>query len=261
MKTRFEGLTDFQTFIKLMKALNYHRQFTKESNIQARKIIEEVVAENHKLSGAYVLFGIVYLMGIPLETCESSLICFGLATEAARKALSLDKNSSDAHILTSAIYLHRKEYEKAIADGKRAIRLNPNNADAYCQFGVTLTLCGRPIEAIQYFKKAIRLNPIPPAYYLSLLGGAYADSSQYEKAIETWKKCLDHQSNYIYASVGLAATYALLDQKIEANAAALAVLEIDPGFTIDKFLMSIPYKNQADLERAVQALRKAGFPE
>jgi adenylate cyclase len=261
MKTRFEGITDFQTSIKLMKALNYHRQFSKESNVQARKILEEVVAENNKLSGGYVLLGIVYLMSIPQETCESSLICFGRATEAARIALSLDKNNSDAHILTSAIYLHRKEYEKAIADVKRAIRLNPNNADAYCQFGFTLTLCGRPVEAIQYFKKAMRLNPIPPAYYLSLLAVAYADSSQYEKAIETWKKCLDHQSNYIYAFVGLAATYALLGQANEANAAALAVLEIDPAFTIEKSLMSMPYKNKADLERAVKALREAGFPE
>jgi hypothetical protein len=48
------------------------------------------------------------VQSIFVGTCESDLICFGKATEATRKALSLDANNSDAHALASWIYNEKR---------------------------------------------------------------------------------------------------------------------------------------------------------
>jgi len=259
-KTRFDNIPDLQTYIKVLKALEYFYQNNKESNILARKEAEELLALNLEISEVYTLLGHVYAQSIALGTCESDLICFGKATEATRKALSLDANNSDAHNLASWLFSMRKEHDKAIAEAKNAIMLNPNNADAHLTLGGALIVSDRPVEAIRVLKKAIRLNPIPPVWYLFNLGWAYRVSKQYEKAIETFKKCLRHQSDFWQAYVGLALSYTFLGREKEARAAVKEVLNFNPDYSIE-LVKKTPYKNQAELERVVEALRKVGVPE
>jgi len=78
---------------------------------------------------------------------------FEKATEAARKAITLDDNNSDAHCVLCFISLARREHEKAIAEAKRAIALNPNNADAYNILGLALFYSSRYVESIGFLKK------------------------------------------------------------------------------------------------------------
>ncbi|MDB4442588.1 adenylate/guanylate cyclase domain-containing protein [bacterium] len=260
-KTRFKNIPDLQTYIKFLKVLEYFHQTTKESNVLARKETEEILALHPEYSAVYTLLGLVYVQGFALGTCESDLICFGKATEAVRKALSLNANNSDAHNLASWIFLMRKEHDKAIAEAKNAIMLNPNNAEAYVSLGWALILSDRPGEAIGIINKAIRLNPIPPAWYLFNLGWAYRVSKQYEKAIETYKKGLSRQSDYWQAYLGLAFSYHFLGREKDARAAVKEALILNPDISI-KWLKKIhPYKNQAELERVVEASRKLGVPE
>jgi adenylate cyclase len=260
-KTRFENIPDLQTYIKALKTLEYIRHNTKESNILARKEAEGLISLHPEAFEIYTLLGLVYVQGIELGTCKSDLICFGKATEATRKALSLDANNSDAHILASWIFLMRKEHEKAIAEAKNAIMLNHNNADAYLMLGWALILSDRSVEAIGVLKRAIRLNPIPPALYLSNLGWAYRVSKQYEKAIETYKKCLRRKPDFWLAYVGLALSYTFSGREKEARAAVKEVLNLNPDHSITLLKKGNPYKNQAEIERVVEALRKVGLPE
>ena len=261
IKTRFENIPDLQAYIKALKTLEYIRHNTRENNILARKEAEELISLHPEASDIYTLLGIVYVQGIELGICESDLICFGKATEATRKALSLDSNNSDAHILASWLFLMRKEHEKAIVEAKNAIMLNPNNADAHSMLGWALIISDRSVEAIGVLKRAIRLNPIPPASYLSNLGWAYRVSKQYENAIDTYKKCLRRQSDFWLAYVGLALSYHFLGRQEEARAAVKEALILNPDHSITFVKKQNPYKNQAEIERVVEALRTAGLPE
>ncbi len=157
------------------------------------------------------------------------------------------------------IFLTRKEHEKAIAEAKRAITLNPNSADAYNMLGFILAFSDRPVEGIGFCKKAIRLNPFPPSFYLHHLGGAYRAAGQYDKAIETYNKSIKREPNNVFAHIGLAATYSLMGREKEAHEAALEVLKIDPEFSLKKFAKTSPMKNQDELKRYIEALRKAGL--
>jgi tetratricopeptide (TPR) repeat protein len=122
-----------------------------------------------------------------------------------------------------------------------------------------LALSGRPEEGIEFVKKAMRLNPIPPAYYLSYLGLAYRVSGQYEEAISAYKKALQKQPTFLFAHLGLAASYAPLGKNEEAHDEATEVLKIDPEFSLEHLAKTYPFKNKADTDRYVDALRKAGL--
>jgi len=259
IRTRFQDTTDLKIFIKLLKAYEYFRQFNKEAMMLALKEAEEVVEMDPENPAVYVLLGVTFMGKVMLGICDNRIICFGRATEAARTALGLDDQSSDAHGLTSLIFLLRKEYEKAIFAAKQAIILNPNNADAYHLMGYSLYVSDRPAEGIEYLKKAIRLNPIPPSMYLQNLGHAYRAAKKYNKAIEAYRMCIEREPENYLAHIGLAATYGLLGNQKEAYAEGLEILKLYPEFSIEEFLKDSWLKNQEEINNYRIGLQKAGL--
>jgi adenylate cyclase len=261
-RNRYRGIKDVKIGMKILKAIEYLRyQNTPESTMLGLREVEEIIGLDSEIPIAYGLLGLYNLLAIEMGVCENPIICLAKATEATRKALSFDEDNSDVHIVTAYLFLIKKEHENSIKAAKRAILLNPNNGDAYSQLGYILSLSGQPNEGIPFIKKAIRLDPIPTALYLFHLGVAYHESKQYKKAIEMFKKVIDQESNHRGAYIRMAGTYSYLGDEVEARKAASEVLKIDPNFSLKGFVSKLPYKNKADNERYVNALRKAGLPE
>jgi adenylate cyclase len=262
IRRRIEGIDDLQILSKLLKAFWYIYNDSKESNILARKEVEEIIALNPEISSAYFLLGFSYLSDLWYQACEYPIICFGKATEAARKALSLDSGNSDAHFLAGYLFLLRKEHDKAIAEMKSAIALNPNNADAYAQLGYAFYCDDRPFEGIEFIKKAISLNPNPPSLYHLVLGNAYKGARQYQNAIKAYKQSLNiRPENNIFPYINLATTYIFLGREKEAYEAGVEVLKLNPNFSSKQFLKTMPHKNKAFVDSHYEAQRKAGLPE
>jgi adenylate cyclase len=84
-------------------------------------------------------------------------------------------------------------------------------------------------------------------------------TGQYDEAIATFKKILNINPNYLPARAFLAACYSSLDRQAEAAAEADEVRRINPKFNLESFAKTLPYKNKADIERYIAALRKAGL--
>ena len=75
------------------------------------------------------------------------------------QALALDDTLALTHTIWSHIYRLKRQHDKAIAEGERAVALNPNGADTHAYFAPILFSAGKPEEALAMIKKAIRLNP------------------------------------------------------------------------------------------------------
>jgi tetratricopeptide (TPR) repeat protein len=245
--------------MKVLQGIPYFYRFNKEGNIQARQMFEEAIALEPKNAGAYTLLGWTYLMEVWSGLSESPGKSMGRAAELAQKALALDDSLDLPHSLLGNIYLMSRQYEKAVAEEERAIALNPNGADAHAHLGMTLNYVGRPEEAIALLKKAIRLNPIPPNWYLFSLGDAYRLTEQYEVAIAAYKRVLHRNPDDMRAHIGLTATYSLAGREEEARAAAAEVLRINPKFSLEHVVKTLPFKNKADTELHIDSLRKAGL--
>ncbi len=85
-------------------------------------------------------------------------------------------------------------------------------------------------------------------------------TGQYEESIATLKKMMQQAPDNYVVHVYLAACYSSLGRDAEATAATKEVLRINPKFTVESFAKGFHYKNTADSEKLVAALKKAGLP-
>ena len=180
-----------------------------------------------------------YLSGTtksPRESLEKAI-------ELAQKAVVLDDGLPDGHGMLSNLYCYKREYDKALAEGERAVALNPSGAAANNYYALTLIYAGRPEEAIPFCQKAIRLNPTGPAsaYYVLNYGHALRYSGRFDEAASAYKKALQRSSpQNIMAHLYLSATYSLMGREKEARAEAEEVLRINPKFTLEYFIKINP---------------------
>jgi adenylate cyclase len=109
------------------------------------------------------------------------------------------------------------------------------------------------------YQKAIRLNPnaIPETFVR--FGLALRMTGRLEEAVSANKKALQRAPDYIAAHIGLLTTYSLMGRDKEARAEAEEVLRINPKFSLDYYAKTVPLKDRSQIDKVVNAMRKAGL--
>ncbi len=233
---------------------------TKETNAQAREMFERAIELDPNFAGAYAVLSHTYSRDWSYQWSDDTQ-ALERASEAAKKAVTLDDSLPLAHARLAWIYLWRRQHEQAIAEVKRAIFLDPNFAEGYARLGIILTYAGRPGEGIDLVKKAMRLDPHYPPLYLFYLGHAHYLVGQYEEAIAVLKRSFTRNPDQLPSHLDLAVIYCELGRKEEARAEVAEVLRISPRASLEGQRERMLFKDQAVLERYLENLRKAGLPE
>ncbi len=110
-------------------------------------------------------------------------------------------------------------------------------------------------------RKAIRLSPYFPDWFLVPLSEGSRGTGQLEKAREVLEHLAARAPGSLISQTRLARIHAELGNGAQARAAAETVLSLDPGFSAARFLESAPLKENAEREKFVTGLVKAGLPE
>ena len=184
------------------------------------------------------------------------------ALEIAEKLAANDDSSGYGYFALSIINLYKKQHEKALADAEKLIALAPESADSYALLAASFNSVGRPEEAIEMVEKAMQLNPAIPAWYLSTLATAYASSGRPTEAVATYKRVFDRNPSHadkFDTHLILAILYVGLGQEENARAEAQEILKLVPNFSVEVWGQRNPTKDQAQIERDMAALRKAGL--
>ena len=255
----YGGPQDLDCRLKHLEALNYHQRANIEDNNVARRILEEAMAVCPEPLKPYGLMASVHMLDYYFGSTKSPRDSIEKAIELAQKALALDDTVAEVHGILSHLYCLKREYDKAIAEGERAVALNPSGADVKYWYAATLTFAGRPEEAIPLFQKAIRLNPFGPSRYYLNYGHALRMTGRFEEAVSEYKKALQRAPNNFFAHLNLAATYSMMGREKEASAEAAEVLRLNPKFTLDFWAKTSAMKEQSEIDKSINALRKAGL--
>jgi tetratricopeptide (TPR) repeat protein len=159
----------------------------------------------------------------------------------------------------SHFYSIKREHEKAIAEGERAVSLAPRQAQTNSSYGISLLYAGRSEEAIPLLQKAIRFCPISSSAVFTPLGNALRDTGRFEEAVSEYKKAIQWSPDNILAHIFLSACYIMMGREEEAHAEAAEVLRINPKFSLDNYAKTVSYKDQSQKDKLINALRKAGL--
>jgi adenylate cyclase len=111
----YEGFTNLQDFLKYLKALSHFNHLSPEYNKVAQKELLEIIESNSNMPQVYAFLANTYTWELWFGTCETPVICLAKASEATRKALSLDENNVSALGSAAVLSLTRKDFENAIA--------------------------------------------------------------------------------------------------------------------------------------------------
>jgi TolB-like protein/Flp pilus assembly protein TadD len=175
-----------------------------------------------------------------------------------------------AHEVASTMLLHGQQHDDAIAEAKRAIASDPNDADAYVALAGALSFAGRAPEALPEIERAMRLNPHYPSQYLYQLGLARFGMKRLDEAAAALERAISRNPEDYWSPRLLLATYGLLGRRPEAAKLMEAIKKWDAqrggAATMDPMTIRAssywyPFANPADAERFAEGLRKAGVPE
>jgi tetratricopeptide (TPR) repeat protein len=112
------------------------------------------------------------------------------AAEYFNKALTFDPNSDDAYRGRSDVEFSIGQYDTAVADAKKTIRLNPNShPDSYLLLGTLVDRNGNHDARIAYMTKAIEILPTYAEAYAGR-GHGYMDEKKYDLALADFNKAI-----------------------------------------------------------------------
>jgi len=255
------GTDNIKAYFKALEAVVYVRRMNIESNVMAHKLSEEALTLDPDYAMVYTVLASAHMMDVWLGYSKSRAKSLKTAAELLQKSIDLEDTLDLPHALLGFLYNMRRQYDKAIEEGERAIELNPNSADAYAWLSLSLRHSGRLDDALTSIKKALRLSPFPPSMYVLYLGHIYRDSGMYAEAISAYEKVVARQPANLFAYVGLTSSYSLSGREKEAQTAASEVLKINPKFSVAHYAKTWPGKDNTIKERFLNSLRKAGLPE
>jgi adenylate cyclase len=255
-----KGTKNLEAYLKLMQAFEYRHIMTKEAKATYQQLAEEAIALDPGCALGYSFLASSIGQQAFLGVYKNPQEALARAMDLAQKAVSIDDSLAQPHITLGFIYImYKRDFEKGIAEAERAVALEPNSSEAYTQLAINLLWAGRPEEAIPFFKKAIRLSPIPPNRCLTQMANAYANLGQYEEAIAIYEKIIKKEPDQVLAHLWLAVTLMLAGKEDKAREEAAEVMRLDPKFSVERYAKSRPLKYQADIDREVDAMRKAGL--
>lgn len=163
--------------------------------------------------------GTVVRKGIPINT-------FLTARDNPRPSMpqtiatAPPQRKSEDFISLGGAKANRKDYQGALVDYTQAIRINPNNPDAYYQRGVANNQLKNYQAALEDFNQVLRLNP-KNAFAYTYRGIARVGLKDYQGALADSDQIIrldPNPTNYTLAYILWAGAHIGLGQKQEATA-------------------------------------------
>jgi len=130
--------------------------------------------------------------------------CFPQAEAAAEKALQLGDSSGDAYAALGIVkWLYQFDLSGALENYQKAIQLNPNNATAHHWLGThPFTASGQRERAVAEIKRALELDPLSLVTN-AVLGYAYLFQGRVEESAAQMRKVLEMDGSFYFARYNL----------------------------------------------------------
>jgi TolB-like protein/DNA-binding winged helix-turn-helix (wHTH) protein len=200
---------------------------------EAISVLEPAVARDPNYAPGHSLLAMAYSL-IPVYLTNENRFASAAAGRAiignafekseaeARTALRLDPRQSEAYVALALIDADRLKWAAAEDDFRKALNLNPNDADAIHLYGLTLTDMGRVRDALKSRDKLRGLEPFVPIY--NIMTAAMLQMNGEDKAAMALLSATPPGGPTSYwRSVYLARGYAASSRYAEAADALLAM--------------------------------------
>ncbi len=141
---------------------------------------------------------------------------FAAAEREFKRAIDLNPGYATAHHWYAHYFLAKSQPEKALAEVRRAVALDPLSLSINVGLGWCLYHAHRYDEAIQQYRSTLDLSPTFSLAH-STLGMAYVQKRLYIEALAEFNKASTLPGSHTFALANIGRTYALTGQASEAR--------------------------------------------
>ncbi len=228
--------------------------WNKRTGADLRKAIEyfnQAIAKDPNYALAYAGLADSYLL-LSAFGAASPSDSLPQAKAAAKRALEIDDTSAEAHTSLGQILLfYDFDFAGSTREFKRAITLNPNYATAHHWYGSGPPTClGEFDRGIAELKRAQQLDPLSLIINADL-GGAFVAARRYDEAITQLRKTIEMDPRFYFAHWNLGEALELKGQLPEAVAEYKKAAELDE----DPFVLALVGQADAKLGQRDEAIK------
>ena len=187
--------------------------------------------------------------------CNAGLMQFDAAIRSYKKALKINPDYADAYSNMGNALKDKGDLEAAIQSYKQALKIKPDYAQAYNNMGNALKDKGDLEAAIQSYKQALKIKPDYAQAY-SNMGNALKSQGDVEAAIDSFKQALKIKPDYAQAFNNMGNA---LSEKGDLEAAIenyKQALKIKPDYVQAYNNIAIALKDKGDLEAAIDSYKQ-----
>jgi TolB-like protein len=176
------------------------------------------------------------------------------ARDRALTATTLAPEESRCHRILAVIQLFMRDYPAAEQSYRRALDLNPYDADTLAQMGYLLAIRGRAAEGLDWLDRAVGLNPLHPPWYHFERAKALYGLERFAEAAEALT-CLPRRD--AWHETFLAAALAMAGRPADAARHLATAEAISPGWQPMTEARAADWEQPEDMERLHAGIRAA----
>jgi len=222
----------------------------------AVKEAQDIIKRDPKNLEAHRLLGRIYLRSLgDMPGGNGSDNILKLAIDQYEQIVKLDPDSVDDHLLLGRLYRFNNDMQKAEAELKTAIKIDPNSEEAVTTLAMLYTDEGDTGHALKV------LSSIPDsarsAKLYSALGAAYEQRKDYKSAIDAYKHAIILDRDNLDAIRGLAENYLNDGQLDSALEQYKVIADSNPEDAQTYVRMAEIYRREGKYDQALEGLKRA----
>ncbi len=193
-----------EAYVEYLKGIHFgHAMFG--NAIEQRKSIEhfeKALALEPDYPEALALLGVA-VGGLAYLGFEPKDESYARSKQLVSKAIELDDTIPEVHYAKGMVEFYVDgDWAKAEKEHKRALELNPNYLDAHLLYALLLVSTGRNAEAIAEVQKALRLDPVSfDARNTSAV--VYSLAGKFDEALEQHSKASEMEPEAGHTTLGI----------------------------------------------------------
>ncbi len=239
-------------------------RYSDEGSKEALAMLDKAIALDPDFALAYATEAVCYFIRRAFSWSADPAHEAAEASRTAQRAMELD--SSDARILTfyaQTLIYNIGRLDEAVSCLDRALRADPNYANAWMWRGNTRSYLGDAERAIEDIQQALRLSPLDSTLWIAHTGMANAHflRGRYEEALSWVSMVLRQRPNSLSALRVAIAAHALAGNLDMARQLLGRYRELDPDARLAKMREWWWFRRDEDVEKYLKGFRLAGMPE
>jgi eukaryotic-like serine/threonine-protein kinase len=248
-QTRRPGASEFY-----LQARGYLQNYDRQENLDsAEKLLRKALAVDPNYALAHAGLGEAYWRNFELS---KHMKWIEPARQACTVALRISPGLAAGHGCLGLIHNGTGEHERAVAEFKEALAVDPSNDAFYTGLAKAYESLGQNDEAEKTYLEAIQLRP---QYWVGYgtLGVHYYKQGQYDRALEMFQHVVTLAPDSTRGHSNLGGVLFKLGRTEEAIAAYEESIRLEPNYRAFMNLGTLYFYDKNDFEKAAALFRRA----